>query len=80
VLKAMQKDPARRYSSAEQLSADLRRHLVGFPVGARPDSVAYRAGKFVRRNRWLVATASVAAMGVSIAAATAIYEGQRAAK
>jgi len=80
VLKAMQKEPARRYNSAEQLSEDLRRHLLGFPVVARPDSVAYRAGKFVRRNRWLVATASVAALGVSIAAATAIHEGRRAAR
>jgi tetratricopeptide (TPR) repeat protein len=80
VLKAMQKDPTRRYSSAEQLSEDLRRHLIGFPVLARPDSVAYRAGKFVRRNRWFVATASVAALGVSIAAVTAIHEGRRAAR
>lgn len=80
ILKAMQKDPARRYSSVEQLSEDLRRHLLGFPVLARPDSIAYRAGKFVRRNRWLVATVSVAAVGVSIAGATAIYEGRRAAR
>ena len=80
VLKAIQKDPARRYSSAEQLSEDLRRQLAGFPVLARPDSMAYRAGKFVRRNRWLVATASVAALGVSIAAAGAIHEGRRAAR
>ena len=80
VLKAMQKDPTRRYNSVEQLSEDLRRHLAGFPVLARPDSVAYRAGKFVRRNRWLVATASVAALGVSIAGATAIYQGRRAAR
>ncbi|HTR36462.1 MAG TPA: serine/threonine-protein kinase [Bryobacteraceae bacterium] len=80
VLKAMQKDAARRYGSAEQLSEDLRRHLAGFPVLARPDSVAYRARKFVRRNRWLVATASVAVLGVSIGAASAIHEGRRAAR
>jgi non-specific serine/threonine protein kinase/serine/threonine-protein kinase len=51
VLKAIQKEPHRRYASVEQLSEDLRRHLEGLPVSARKDSVGYRAGKFLRRHK-----------------------------
>ena len=60
-LKALRKDPARRYGSAEQLAEDLRRHLDGLPVRARPDTLGYRLGKFVRRNRRGVA-ATLAAL------------------
>jgi eukaryotic-like serine/threonine-protein kinase len=58
VMTAMQKEVGRRYASAEQLSEDIRRHLEGLPVSARPDSVGYRAGKFVRRHRTGVAAAA----------------------
>ena len=51
VLKAISKDPARRYASVDQFSEDVRRHLEGLPVMARPDTLRYRASKFVRRNR-----------------------------
>lgn len=51
VLKALERDPERRYRTAEQLVEDLRRHLDGQPVTARAASVPYRAGKFVRRHR-----------------------------
>jgi serine/threonine-protein kinase len=55
VLMALRKEPERRYSSAEQLGEDLRRHLTGLPVIARGDTFRYRAGKFVLRNSWAVA-------------------------
>ncbi len=48
---AMQKDPAGRYGSAEQLEADVRRHLGGLPLAARPESAVSRAWKFARRHR-----------------------------
>jgi eukaryotic-like serine/threonine-protein kinase len=51
VLKALRKSPERRYASVEQLSEDLRRYLVGLPVLAQPDSLGYRARKFVGRHR-----------------------------
>src|SRR5215467_10401123 len=51
ILKAMRKEPQRRYASAEQLSEDLRRYLEGLPVIARKDTLGYRAGKFVRRHK-----------------------------
>lgn len=63
---AMHKDPGRRYASAEQMGEDLRRYLDGQPVRARPDSIGYRVGKFVRRNR-----ASVAASALALAALVA---------
>ncbi|MFO0839946.1 MAG: protein kinase [Phycisphaerae bacterium] len=58
VLKAMRKEPARRYQSAEQLADDIRRQLDGLPVRARPDTWRYRTAKFASRNPWLVAGAA----------------------
>ncbi|MFZ3342817.1 MAG: serine/threonine-protein kinase [Terriglobales bacterium] len=58
--KALKKDPAERYSSVAAFADDLRRHLRHEPISARPDTIAYRIGKFVRRNR----------VGVTVAAAT----------
>ena len=57
VLKALNKEPARRYASVDQLSEDIRRHLSGLPVTARKDTFGYRAAKFVGRNRTGVAAA-----------------------
>ena len=51
VLKALKKEPSRRYLSVEQFSEDIRRHLADLPVVARPDTLSYRATKFVNRNR-----------------------------
>ncbi len=50
VLKALRPEPERRYGTAGQLAEDIQRHLEGRPVRARPDTWAYRAGKFARRN------------------------------
>lgn len=50
VLMALRKQPQRRYRSVEQFAEDIRRHLVGLPVVARPDTWAYRSGKFLRRH------------------------------
>jgi non-specific serine/threonine protein kinase/serine/threonine-protein kinase len=60
VLRALAKDPTRRYPSVVQLSDDLRRHLAGLPIRARPDTLAYRAGKFVGRHRAATAAAALA--------------------
>ena len=50
VLKALRKEPSRRYASADALAEDLRRYLDGRPVSARPDSWRYRSSKFIARN------------------------------
>jgi serine/threonine-protein kinase len=59
VLKAMQKDPQRRYASVDQLADDLGRHLQNLPVLARKDTVGYRTRKFVGRHRVGVAIAAL---------------------
>ena len=59
VLKALRREPERRYSSVERLAADLRRHLDGLPVQVRGASLRYRTGKFLHRHRLVVAAASV---------------------
>ncbi len=51
ILKALRKEPARRYASVEQFAGDVSRHLAGLPVIARPDTLSYRFEKFVSRNR-----------------------------
>ncbi len=51
VMKALEKDRTRRYGSADELAADLRRYLADEPVLAGPPSAAYRVRKFVRRHR-----------------------------
>lgn len=55
VLMALRKQPARRYRSAQEFASDVERHLTDQPVLARPDTLGYRAGKFMRRNTLAVA-------------------------
>jgi len=59
VMKALEKDRTRRYSTPMDLAADVERHLGNEPVEASPPGTAYRVGKFVRRNRVAVAAASM---------------------
>jgi serine/threonine-protein kinase len=59
VMKALRKEPDRRYDSADQLADDLHRFLDDRPVWAHPDRWTYRAGKFARRHRGGVAAAAV---------------------
>lgn len=54
VRKAMDKDPSRRYESASELAADIRRHLSDQPISARPPTARYQLAKFARRNKELV--------------------------
>lgn len=68
VLKALQKEPQRRYESLEAFSQDIGRHLQHLPVKARPSTLLYRASKFVQRHRVEV-SASVVALLVLAAAA-----------
>ena len=69
VRKAMDKNPARRYASAERFSADLGRWLESRPVEARPRTWGYRAERFVTRNRWGVALALALLLTLAGAAA-----------
>ena len=78
VAKAMHKEAARRYGSAQELADDIRRYLAGQPVLAHPDSTAYRVGKFVRRHRWGVMAASAALVAVLASAGVALWQAEQA--
>ncbi|MDX2119349.1 MAG: serine/threonine-protein kinase [Planctomycetota bacterium] len=64
VMRALEKDRARRYETANGLAADIKRYLTGEPVNAAPPSSTYRIQKFVRKNRGLVAAIGV--VGVTL--------------
>lgn len=66
VAKALRKEPDGRYASAAALADDIHRHLDGLPVKAHPNTLAYRAKRFVRRNRTPVFAAAVAAIGFAV--------------
>lgn len=74
ILRALSKQPERRYPSVEQMAEDIRRCLAHRPVSARPDSVAYRAGKFVRRNRLTVALGGLVAASLIVGSAVAVRQ------
>lgn len=59
ILKALRKEPERRYSSVEQFAQDIRRHQAGLPVTASADTLSYRAAKFIKRNKISVAAAAL---------------------
>jgi serine/threonine-protein kinase len=81
VLKAMEKDATRRYGTAEQLETDVRNHVAGLPVTARPATRLYHARKFLRRHRLGAAvTAGVALLVVGFAVVSAVQSAQIAAE
>ena len=71
VMKALEKDRARRYETANGLATDIQRHLHNEPVAARPPSSFYRVQRMVRRNKLafttagIVAAALIAGLGLS---------------
>lgn len=79
LLMALRKEPERRYQSVEQFSEDIRRHLAGQTVIARPDTVTYRVQKFVRRNRIAVALAAALLLTAGVGTFFTVAEGRRAA-
>ena len=78
VAKAMHKDAARRYTTAQALAADIERWLQGKPVLAHPDSAGYRLRKFVGRHRLGTAAASIALLAVLGAAGLALWQAREA--
>ena len=78
VLKALRKEPDRRYGSVEQLADDVRRLLGGLPVLAGPDSRRYRARKFVVRHRTLVAAGVLLTLSLLIGVSTTLWQARRA--
>ncbi|HEV2749348.1 MAG TPA: serine/threonine-protein kinase [Gemmatimonadales bacterium] len=63
-LTAMRKEPQRRYRTVDALIRDVDHYLTGEPLEARPDTVGYRVGKYVRRNWRLVSAAAASFVAV----------------
>jgi len=78
VLKAISKEPERRYQSVEQLSEDVQRHLDGLPVSARKDTFTYRVTKFVGRNRTAVAIAAFLILSLGIGVFATVWQAKKA--
>ena len=72
VMKALEKDRARRYETANGLAADLQRHLNNEPVASRPPSELYRIQKLIRRNKLVFLAASVVLVALFLALAVAL--------
>ncbi|BDC52640.1 hypothetical protein F183_A49550 [Bryobacterales bacterium F-183] len=72
-LTAMHKDVQKRYGSVEALIRDIDHYLRAEPLEARPDSLGYRAGKFLQRNRRPVIAAGLAMAAVSLLIAFFVY-------
>ena len=76
--KALKRDPADRYATADALADDIERHLRGETVRARPDTAAYRLSKAVRRHRGAFAAATAVSLAVLGGGAVATVQAQRA--
>jgi eukaryotic-like serine/threonine-protein kinase len=79
IAKALKKNPSERYGSVTALADDLNRYLRHEPIKARPDTLAYRSAKFVRRNRSAVALATVA-LAATLAGVVGILMQARTAR
>jgi len=73
--KALEKDRSRRYSSAAEMAADIRRHLADEPIQARPATTLYVISRFARRNKGLVA--GIVAAFLVLIASLFLVESQR---
>src|SRR5262249_6461317 len=72
-LKCLQKEPQRRYGSAEALALELERWLSGEPIAARPIGTLERAWRWCRRNRALAAASGLATAALLAVLVVAIF-------
>ena len=79
-LKALRKEPERRYASVIEMSDDIERHLEGRPIHARRSTWRYRAGKFVVRHRLSVAAAALISLLLGAGVVTIAWQGRVAAR
>ena len=80
VAKALRKLPAERYATVDAFAEDLRRWAAGEPVSARPDSLGYRASKFVGRHRGKVAVAVLTFFAIAAGVVGTVSQAHRAEK
>jgi eukaryotic-like serine/threonine-protein kinase len=80
VAKALKKNPEERYTSVSALGDDLRRDLDHRPISARPDTLAYRTARFVRRHRLPVGLASLVLVALLAGLGGTTWQARAAAR
>jgi len=80
VLKALEKEPGRRYQSPAAFAADLDRYLAGDAVEAVPPTLSYRFGKFVKRNRLAVVSGGLVFASLLAGLSVSLLQTHRANK
>jgi len=80
VMKALEKDRTRRYETADGLARDIERHLKNEPVSAHAPSHLYRFGKFARRNKAALATATIIAVLLIVGVMVSTWQAVRATR
>ena len=80
VLHALEKDPARRYPSAEAMMEDVQRYLTALPIRARPGSAAYRFRKFARRHRVALSAGVALALTIVAGIAATLWQARATAR
>lgn len=77
ILMALRKEPARRYSSADALAEDIRRHLDGSPIRAQLNTLAYISRRFIARQKYRVAAlVTLAALGIVLSVVLINYRAE----
>ncbi len=79
-LTALRKEPERRFKTVEDFAEDIRRHLAGLPISARPNTTGYIAGKFIQRNKIAVAAATLIIISLVTGLAFSLWQAERARK
>jgi serine/threonine-protein kinase len=77
-MKALQKDPARRYQSVLEFAADIEKHLGNLPISARPNTLPYRASRFYQRNKIAVSATAFIILALLAGLATSLRQYRNA--
>src|SRR6185369_5803965 len=80
VNKSLEKDPARRYSTAADFAQDVRRYLKDEPIVARPPSTWYELSKFAKRNKAVVAGVVVAFVALTAGLVASLWQASEATR
>lgn len=76
ILKALRKEPERRYATVEQFAGDIERYLKGLPVSARRATFSYRAAKFIERNKFPVMAAALIVLSLVGGLAVSLWQAK----
>jgi serine/threonine-protein kinase len=77
-LKALRKDPPRRYQSVTEFANDIERHLDHLPITARPNTLSYRASRFYQRNRIAVSATALIILALVLGLGIALWQTNKA--